>query len=61
METNPVAILERLGAARKFADPAAAVEGLAVLLDCDFEALLLGDGQSILTEGRQALEAFLTP
>ena len=46
---------------QKFADPAAAKEGLALLLDCDFEALLLGDGQSLPTRGRQALEAFLAP
>ncbi len=45
----------------KFSDPAAAKEGLAVLLDRDFEALLLGDGQSFLQGGRQALEAFLAP
>ena len=45
----------------KFADPAAAKDGLAVLLDCDFEALLLGDGQSLPTGGHQALEAFLAP
>ena len=43
----------------KFTDPKAARDGLSVLLQHPFEALLLGDGQSIREGGRQALEAFL--
>ncbi len=43
----------------KFTDPKAAKDGLSVLLEHPFEALLLGDGQSITEGGRQALEVFL--
>lgn len=42
----------------KFADPAKARAGLRVLLDSryDYDAVLVGDGESLLTDGRSALE-----
>lgn len=43
----------------KFKDAARAREGLRVLLDHDFEALLVGDGEPILEGGRKALERFV--
>ncbi|QPJ64679.1 MAG: hypothetical protein G3M78_04445 [Candidatus Nitrohelix vancouverensis] len=45
--------------ADKFKDIAKACAGLRVLLEYDFEALLLGDGEPIVTGGRQALSEFL--
>ena len=44
----------------KFADVAHARDGLRRLLDFPFEAVLVGDGQSILTGGRRAVSEFLT-
>lgn len=43
----------------KYADPAAARAGLRRLLDHPFEALLVGDGASLIQGGRRAVEAFL--
>lgn len=43
----------------KFKDPKKAREGLRALLNFDFDSLLLGDGESILTGGREALSKFL--
>ena len=45
--------------ADKFADVASARDGLRRLLDFPFDAVLVGDGQSILTGGREAVSAFL--
>jgi uncharacterized cupin superfamily protein len=42
----------------KFADPARAREGLRRLLDLDVDAVLVGDGESILAGGAAALRAF---
>lgn len=44
----------------KYADPKAARSGLRRLLEVPFEALLVGDGSSILREGRRAVEKFLS-
>ncbi len=46
----------------KFADPAKARAGLRVLLDAryDYDAVLVGDGESIPTGGRAALERLAT-
>jgi glyoxylase-like metal-dependent hydrolase (beta-lactamase superfamily II) len=44
----------------KYADPRAARAGLRRLLDFPFEALLVGDGASLVQGGRGALEAFLS-
>jgi len=44
----------------KYADPAKAREGLRRLLDFPFDAVLLGDGASIPSGGRAAVEAFLS-
>ena len=46
-------------AAEKFADPHKAREGLRRLLKYNFDALLVGDGASILGGAKQAVEAFL--
>ena len=46
--------------AEMFADAARARAGIRRLLDRPFEALLVGDGQSILEGGRAALETFLS-
>jgi len=43
----------------KFADPVAAKAGLRPLLAHEFEALLLGDGESILEHGRDRLREFV--
>lgn len=45
----------------KIADPAAARQSLARLLERPFDALMLGDGQPFATGGRAALERFLNP
>jgi len=47
--------------ADKFKDPDRAKEGLKVLLKYKFEALLLGDGEPILSNGRGILQTFLKP
>ena len=44
----------------KFKDVAAARAGLRPLLEVQFEALLLGDGDSILSDGRVKLENFIS-
>ena len=43
----------------KYADIKKAKEGLRRLLNYDFEVVLVGDGKSIPTGGKKALEAFL--
>ena len=43
----------------KYADVALAREGIQVLLDLDFDAILLGDGEPILKNGKEAVERFL--
>lgn len=43
----------------KFKDPKKAREGIRVLLSFRFDAVLVGDGRSIVTGGRAAVEAFL--
>jgi len=43
----------------KFADPKKAKEGLKVLLEASFDAALVGDGVSILIQGKQAVQDFL--
>lgn len=43
----------------KYRDPSKAREGISVLLKQSFDAILLGDGASILTGGKQAIEEFL--
>ena len=43
----------------KFADPKKAKGGLKVLRQAPFDAVLVGDGVSILTGGKQVLEDFL--
>ena len=45
--------------ADKFADVTRARDGLRRLLDFPFDAVLVGDGQSILTGGRAAVSEFL--
>lgn len=45
--------------ADKYADAAKAREGIRVLLEYHYDAVLVGDGSSILTGGRQAVEQFL--
>jgi glyoxylase-like metal-dependent hydrolase (beta-lactamase superfamily II) len=44
----------------KYSDPQAAREGLKRLLDFRYDAVLVGDGASILSGGRKVIEAFLT-
>jgi len=44
----------------KYQDPAKAKVGLNQLLDYDFETLLIGDGTSILKNGKEAVKNFLT-
>jgi glyoxylase-like metal-dependent hydrolase (beta-lactamase superfamily II) len=43
----------------KYRDPSKAREGIRVLLKQSFDAILLGDGASILTGGKKAIEEFL--
>ena len=43
----------------KYKDPSKAREGIRVLLKYHFDSILLGDGTSILTGGRKAVEEFL--
>ena len=43
----------------KFADPKKAKKGLKVLLKVSFDAVLVGDGVSILIQGKQAVQDFL--
>lgn len=43
----------------KYQDPAKAKVGLNQLLDYDFETLLVGDGSSILKNGKEAVKNFL--
>ena len=43
----------------KFKDSAKAKSGLKVLLNFEFDTLLLGDGESILTGGKSAVATFL--
>ena len=45
--------------ADKYADAARAREGLRVLLKYDYDPVLLGDGTSILKEGKKAVEQFI--
>ena len=45
--------------AEKYKDVAAARRGLRRLLDHPFEAVLVGDGDSVIRGGRRAVEAFL--
>ena len=44
---------------KMYADMTRAREGIMVLLKLDFDALLVGDGDPILQDGKQAVEAFL--
>jgi hypothetical protein len=44
----------------KYADPARARHGVRVLLGLPYDAVLLGDGESIPSGGRAALERFLS-
>ncbi len=46
--------------AEKYADPAAARQGLRRLLDFPFDAVLVGDGASIPSGGRLAVERFFS-
>jgi len=43
----------------KYKDPAKAREGIRVLLNTKFDSILVGDGESILTGGKLAIEEFL--
>ena len=43
----------------KYKDPAKAREGIRVLLHYKFDSILVGDGASILTGGKRAIEEFL--
>lgn len=43
----------------KYPDPERARQGLRVILEYAFDALLLGDGESITSGGRKAVEEFL--
>jgi glyoxylase-like metal-dependent hydrolase (beta-lactamase superfamily II) len=43
----------------KYKDPSKAREGIRVLLSYSFESVLVGDGASILTGGKRAVEEFL--
>jgi len=43
----------------KYKDPSKAREGIRVLLDYKFDSILVGDGASILTGGKRAVEEFL--
>ena len=43
----------------KFKDPAKAKEGLRALLKYEFDALLLGDGEPILSNGKSVLSDYL--
>jgi len=45
--------------AEKYKDVAAARRGLRKLLEHSFDAVLLGDGTSLIRDGRRAVEAFL--
>ena len=47
--------------AEKYADGGKAREGLRRLLKYNFDSLLVGDGASILTGGKQAVERLLQP
>ena len=47
--------------AEKYADVAKAQEGLRRLLKYNFDSLLVGDGTSILTDAKQAVEQLLQP
>lgn len=49
----------RMLPADKYADLAKAQKGLRRLLEIDFDAFFVGDGESIPKEGRSAVEAFL--
>jgi len=42
-----------------YADTGLAREGIRVLLDLDFEYLLMGDGEPILKNGKEAIKRFL--
>ena len=43
----------------KYKDPSTAREGIRMLLNYTFDSILLGDGASILTGGKRAVEEFL--
>jgi glyoxylase-like metal-dependent hydrolase (beta-lactamase superfamily II) len=43
----------------KYRDPKLAKKGLNILLDYEFESLLLGDGESILKKAKEAVKNFL--
>jgi glyoxylase-like metal-dependent hydrolase (beta-lactamase superfamily II) len=43
----------------KYSDPKKAREGIRVLLNHDFDAVLVGDGHSILTGGKEVVRRFL--
>ena len=43
----------------KYKNPSKAREGIRVLLNYSFDSILVGDGASILTGGRRAIEEFL--
>jgi hypothetical protein len=47
--------------AEKYADVTKAREGLRRLLKYNFDSLLVGDGVSILTGAKQAVERLLQP
>ena len=46
-------------APEKYADVALAKEGIQTLLGLEFDAILLGDGEPILKNGKEAMERFL--
>lgn len=48
-----------LMAPEKYKDPSKAREGIRVLLNYKFDSILVGDGASVLTGGKQAVEEFL--
>jgi hypothetical protein len=43
----------------KYRDPGLAKKGLNKLLDFEFESLLVGDGEPILCEAKEAVKKFL--
>lgn len=43
----------------KYADIALALKGIHVLVDLDFDALLLSDGQPITEDGKKVVENFI--
>ena len=44
----------------KYADPKKAKDSIRVLLDYDFDTVLVGDGESVLEDGKGAIKRFLS-